>query len=105
MYIIFSFWGLFLPGATLSVSPHLALIMGGQMLTISGLCLTRGVDDLRCRFYHQQHVTQGYIEDINTAYCVTPMIMHSGQIVVEVSLDGGNNYDFSTNIFTGTFSL
>ncbi|XP_072026699.1 protein mesh-like [Amphiura filiformis] len=86
----------------LAIYPFVGSMLGGDILRVSGPCFDMGVTyDIKCKF-NSNVVIAGEVESSNRARCVLPnsVFFLTGRIPVELSIDGGTNYDFQ-----GTYNL
>ncbi|PIK39480.1 putative sushi domain-containing protein 2-like [Apostichopus japonicus] len=79
------------------LSPSSGVMLGGTIVSIIGPCFDMETSDVVCRFGTQ--TVNGKVTSNSLAECVTPVCLRVGPIAVEISLDGGVNFDFH-----GTFS-
>lgn len=86
----------------LTISPVVGTSLGGLVVAIAGPCYEDG-SNVTCKF--GDILTQGVVASPLTLYCVTPMIYDFGQILLQVSLDGGASYPYSTSFTVGEISV
>ncbi|XP_071814712.1 sushi domain-containing protein 2-like [Apostichopus japonicus] len=79
------------------LSPSSGVMLGGTIVSIIGPCFDMETSNVVCRFGTQ--TVNGTVTSDSLAECATPVCLRVGPIVVEISLDGGVNFDFH-----GTFS-
>ena len=87
------FYSLLLFVGILTLSPRSGIELGGNKVFISGPCYS-SEQDIVCRFNHVTETRCVYIS-LLLAYCITPILRTHGQIVIELSLDGGLTYNYT----------
>ncbi|XP_072027009.1 uncharacterized protein [Amphiura filiformis] len=85
-----------LAGTVLRVSPSFGSMLGGDILTFSGIggscSSSQPSTNPQCRFDGTE-VVQGE-NDGNNVLCVSPTFFKTGRILVEISVDGSGTYEF-----------
>lgn len=78
---------------TLTLSPRSGIELGGNKVFINGPCYNPE-HNIVCRFNRVSETRCVYITSI-LVYCITPLLRTHGQIVIELSLDGGSTYNYN----------
>ena len=78
------------------------MVLGGLMVEIKGPCFNKTSDLIVCRF-NGNIVADGYVVDTYKAVCVTPHLRDIGRMPIEMSLDDGKTYNFSSQFTSGKF--
>ncbi|XP_028390868.1 sushi domain-containing protein 2-like [Dendronephthya gigantea] len=79
----------------LTLSPRSGLVLGGTIVELSGPCFNVTSDAVVCRF-NGKIIAEGNIIDRYKASCVTPPLIDIGRMSVELSLDDGITYNFTS---------
>ena len=97
--IVKTFWiTLFYFDIALTLSPRSGIELGGTKVFIGGPCY-KPENQIVCRFNKTEFLdTSGVYVSLELAYCITPPLYFAGRIQVDLSLDGGEIFNFS-----GTF--
>lgn len=74
-------------------------MLGGTLISFSGPCFNSS-DVIVCRF-NGNITVEGYYESEYKAVCVSPPVGKIGRIPVELSLNNGSTFNFSTFFSTG----
>ncbi|XP_071814005.1 sushi domain-containing protein 2-like isoform X2 [Apostichopus japonicus] len=77
------------------LSPSSGVMLGGTIVSIIGPCFDMETSNVVCRFGTQ--TVNGTVTSDSLAECATPVCLRVGPIAVEISLDGGVNFDFHGN--------
>ena len=78
----------------LSLSPRSGIELGGTKVFIGGPCYSPDYETV-CRFNNTHEIAAVYVSP-EIVYCVTPPLYVVGRIPVELSLDGGTTFNFSS---------
>ena len=78
----------------LSLSPRSGIELGGTKVFIGGPCYSPD-NEIVCRF-NKTHETTAVFVSTEVVYCITPPLYVAGRISVELSLDGGSTFNFSS---------
>ena len=81
----------------ITVSPNVGHTFGGYRISLVGLCLNKQVN-VMFRFDGEHKVVGEKQNDIAVS-CIVPTIGRTGQVKMEVSLDGGATYIASSTYF------
>ncbi|XP_046579037.1 uncharacterized protein LOC124286646 [Haliotis rubra] len=84
----------------LQIRPKVAGMFGGELLDISGPCLNQSVN-VMCRFGSGETsvTSEGFRFNSMRLRCPVPRLAGTGFVPVSVSIDGGNNYTGSADIY------
>jgi hypothetical protein len=91
--------GQFFPGG-LTLVPRSGLVLGGTLVEISGPCFNETSDAVVCRF-NGNILADGNVVDRYKASCVTPHLRDIGRMSLEMSLDDGKTFNFSSQFTSG----
>ena len=90
----------FLFSGGLALTPRSGLVLGGTQVEISGPCFNVTSDTVVCRF-NGNILADGNVVDRYKASCVTPHLRDIGRVSLEMSLDDGKNFNFSSQFTSG----
>ncbi|CAB3980322.1 sushi domain-containing 2-like [Paramuricea clavata] len=79
----------------LTLVPRSGLVLGGTLVEISGPCFNETSDAVVCRF-NGNILADGNVVDRYKAFCVTPHLRDIGRMSLEMSLDDGKTFNFSS---------
>ncbi|XP_072049265.1 sushi domain-containing protein 2-like [Amphiura filiformis] len=87
--------------ADLAIFPSVGSMFGGEKIYLDGPCYDSNVEIL-CRFKYNNNELQevsGERIDNEKAYCIPEPFFLSGELTIEVSTDGGANYQLSATYY------
>ncbi|XP_072026993.1 uncharacterized protein [Amphiura filiformis] len=81
------------PPESLRIDPSFGSMLGGDILTITGMCGPLTSPAIRCKF-DTIIVIGNYVSMANSIRCVTPLMYQIGRIPLDISIDGGSTYPY-----------
>ena len=84
----------------LTLSPRRGLVLGGTLVEISGPCFNATSDAIVCRF-NGSILADGNVVNRYLASCVTPHLENIGRMSLELSLDDGKTFNFTSQFTSG----
>ncbi|KAM8960763.1 LOW QUALITY PROTEIN: uncharacterized protein RCH25_036530 [Pelodytes ibericus] len=72
----------------LQITPYSGTLMGGKDFTIQGLTFNININ-ITCRF-NNETATQGYVDELGFAHCISPLLLETGRIPFTLSVNGEN---------------
>ena len=88
----------------LQITPEFAGMLGGEMLEVSGPCLTPQ-DRIFLRFGTGSTYSQCVMINTMKARCPVPMLLERGEVEVSLSYDEQANFYYDTTMLIGTCTL
>ncbi|KAM8960766.1 uncharacterized protein RCH25_036533 [Pelodytes ibericus] len=72
----------------LQITPYSGTLMGGKDFTIQALTFNININ-ITCRF-NNETATQGYVDELGFAHCISPLLFETGRIPFTLSVNGEN---------------
>ena len=89
----------------LRISPSQVIMLGGDVLSISGPCFDAS-SDVFCQILgYTIQASYDFTQDPFTVRCSTPLFMSLGEVPVHLSKDGGQNYNYTGYIDVGRYYM